>query len=157
MLSLKTRKELEQIIRDDMGQKPGMLTGVMNIGLTGSSDKKWAVFIVADGAPVRGDALRHAEIISERLMQEFDLAELVPLPTELNIAPGVGYRAATLRTIADIDDFEQWVGLASIPSNNWLNARQAIDAAKSRPTPELIRAATTFTRGAMVADGTLVT
>jgi hypothetical protein len=38
---------------------------------------------------------------------------------------------------------------------DWLIARQAIDAAKARPTQEAIRAATTFVRAALRADSNL--
>ena len=133
------------MIWDEMCEYPDQLTGVTSIGVTGSVGKKWSVFITAPEAPSRDEALHHAEVISERLIKSFDLADHVPLTMEIPVKPEPGYRIRTLRTLADIDDFEKrmrpWT-----PNNYWLIARQVIEAAKARPTQEAIRAATAYVR-----------
>jgi hypothetical protein len=155
MLPLKTRKEIKQMIWDEMCQQPDLMTGVTGIGVTDAADRKWSVFITAPEAPFRDEALRRAEIISERLMQDFDLAELVPLTMEINVKPDAGYRMRTLRNLADVDDLEKWMRLGRTPTNSWLIVRRVIDAAKARPTEEATRAATTYARAALRSDGNL--
>ena len=155
MLPLKTRKEIRQLIWDEMCQQPDLMTGVTGIGVTDSADTKWSVFITAPEAPFRDEALHRAEIISERLKQDFDVAERISLTMEIGVKADVGYRMRTLRNLADIDDFEKWMRLGRTPTNSWLVARRVIDAAKARPTEEAIRAATTYVRAALRSDGAL--
>jgi hypothetical protein len=155
MLPLKTRKEIRQMIWDELCEQPDLMTGVTGIGVTDSLQGKWSVFITAPEAPFRDEALHRAEIISDRLKQDFDLAELVSLTMEISVKPDVGYRMRTLRNLADIDDFEKWMRLVRTPTNGWSVARRVIDAAKARPTEEAIRAATTYVRAALRSDGAL--
>ena len=154
MLPLRTRKEIKEMIWVEMCEKPEQMTGVTSIAVTDSVDKKWSVFIFAREAPFRDDVLHHAEIISARLMHNFDPAENVPLTMEIHLKPDAGYHIKTLCTLADVDEFEKWIRLWT-PNNTWLVARQVIEAAKARPTLEAIRAATTYARAALRADGNL--
>jgi hypothetical protein len=155
MLPLKTRKEIRQLIWDEISQQSDLMAGVTGIGVTDSAETKWSVFITAPEAPFRDEVLRQAEIISERLKQDFDSAERVSLTMEIGVKPDAGYRMRTLRNLADIDDFEKFMRLGRTPTNSWLVARRVIDAAKERPTEEAIRAATTYVRAALRSDGAL--
>ena len=156
MLPLRTQKEIKHAIWEEIKQKFDQMKGIVDIGVTVPGDgKKWSLYITAPEAPFRDDALLHAQTVSARLVHDFDLADLVPLTMEIAVKPGVGYRVTTLRTVADIDDFENWLRLAQTPTTKWVIARQVIDAAKARPTDGAIRAATTFVRAALRSDGNL--
>jgi hypothetical protein len=153
MLPLQTRKELEQRIRRQLATTPEVLAGVESIGLTGSTTRKWNVFVTGSGPGVNGEALRRAETVSQLLESEFDLAEEAVLPRRLP-RPHPGYRTAELLSVADIDEYDQWINQDRPRSHRWEETRKAIEAAKAQPTSDALHIVWLCARAALMEDET---